>query len=60
MYIGAGHWGKNLIRNLNDLGVLRWVCEVNIARQDLINAIYPNLKITGSIDEILGGAEISA
>jgi UDP-2-acetamido-3-amino-2,3-dideoxy-glucuronate N-acetyltransferase len=25
--IGAGYWGKNLVRNFTDLGALAWVCE---------------------------------
>ena len=25
--IGCGHWGKNLIRNFADLGVLKYVCD---------------------------------
>jgi hypothetical protein len=31
--IGAGHWGKNLIRNFNELGVLSWVCEPEVDRR---------------------------
>src|SRR5436190_1901085 len=27
--VGAGYWGKNLIRNFARLGALRWVCDTN-------------------------------
>jgi len=27
--IGAGYWGKNILRALNELSVLKKVCEVN-------------------------------
>jgi hypothetical protein len=25
--VGAGHWGRNVIRNFHDLGVLFYVCD---------------------------------
>src|SRR5512146_651792 len=25
--LGAGYWGKNLVRNFHELGALRWVCD---------------------------------
>jgi len=27
--VGAGAWGKNLIRNFDELGVLTTICEIN-------------------------------
>ncbi len=27
--IGSGYWGKNLIRNYNDIGSLRLICDSN-------------------------------
>ena len=27
--IGAGYWGKNLIRNYNELGALKTICDTN-------------------------------
>ena len=27
--IGAGYWGRNLVRNFEELGALEWVCEVD-------------------------------
>ena len=27
--VGAGHWGRNLVRNFHALGVLRTVCDAN-------------------------------
>lgn len=29
--IGGGYWGKNLIRNLQDIGALSLVCDKNEA-----------------------------
>ncbi len=26
--LGAGYWGKNLVRNFHELGVLRKICDL--------------------------------
>ena len=36
--IGSGYWGKNLIRNLDRLGVLAMICGVTIGRYAFIGA----------------------
>ena len=41
--IGCGRWGKNLIRNFNDLGVLLYVCDTN--REALYDIEYPGIKM---------------
>jgi UDP-2-acetamido-3-amino-2,3-dideoxy-glucuronate N-acetyltransferase len=51
--IGAGYWGMNLVRNFQDLGALSSVCEANAERRALVCKTYPELKLTGSVDEIL-------
>ena len=32
--IGAGYWGKNLIRNFHQLGALRMICESDAERRE--------------------------
>ncbi len=32
--IGCGHWGKNLVRNFSELGVLRYVCDANAVQAE--------------------------
>ena len=44
--IGAGYWGKNLIRNFASLGVLAWVCEVAPERRAELATAYPTVKCT--------------
>ena len=29
--IGAGYWGRNLVRNFNELNVLNMICDCNMA-----------------------------
>ena len=38
--VGCGHWGKNLVRNFSDLGVLQYVCDTNIAHSKEIAKKY--------------------
>ncbi len=50
--MGAGYWGKNLVRNFNQLGVLKLGYDADTkTRQQLIKD-YPNVKIVGKECEI--------
>jgi len=57
--IGAGYWGKNLVRNFNDLGVLAWVCELAPDRRDQLAAMYPTAKFTAEVDLVLADPEVA-
>jgi UDP-2-acetamido-3-amino-2,3-dideoxy-glucuronate N-acetyltransferase len=57
--IGAGFWGKNLVRNFNNLGVLCWVCEVDPERRTQLAAVYPTVTFTDTVDHILADPEIA-
>jgi UDP-2-acetamido-3-amino-2,3-dideoxy-glucuronate N-acetyltransferase len=56
--IGTGSWGKNLVRNFYELGVLKIVCDLE--EDNLIKARerYPNLLTTSSLKEIIEDKEI--
>jgi len=41
---GMGYWGKNLVRNFDQLGVLYAVCDSNPAVKDVLNNNYPQVK----------------
>lgn len=58
--IGVGHWGKNHLRVLNELKVLRSVCDLDeeiIAKR---KTEYPDLEYTKNFNEILNNPEIKA
>lgn len=57
--IGCGEWGKNIARNLAQLGVLRSICETDT---DLAEAIAKELdtEFTSDIDAVLSRADIPA
>ena len=51
--IGAGYWGKNLIRNFAELGSLLLICEKDPKRIAFFKEKYPELKFTTSLKDVL-------
>ena len=51
--VGCGHWGKNLVRNFSQLGLLAAICEDDPARLRTIAAQYPEAKAYASFSEML-------
>lgn len=50
--IGAGYWGKNLVRNFHDLGVLWGVCDSDHSRLESLKKDYPDIKTAGSVQAL--------
>ena len=44
--IGAGYWGKNLIREFNNHSVLHTICDLDQNLLDINKDLYPNVDIT--------------
>ena len=57
--IGAGYWGKNLLRNLDELGVLTMVCETDADRQRQLKTLYPRARFTANLEEVLSDRTVS-
>lgn len=57
--VGAGNWGKNLVRNFSNLGALAGVAEVNPDLRDAIATQYPNVPLYSSYADVLA-SEITA
>jgi len=51
--VGAGRWGKNLARNLYQLGVLGTICDTNESLLDYYQENYPEVKTTTNVKNIL-------
>ncbi len=51
--IGAGYWGKNLVRNFQSLQALSWICEADPVRRRELAEATPGLRITDSLDQVL-------
>ncbi len=58
--IGAGYWGKNIVRNLHELGALHTVCDSSQTTLDALTKTYPGIAVTGSLNDVLRNAEIRA
>lgn len=51
--IGAGYWGKNLVRNFYQLGVLKTICDGAKHIRDEMTKAYPDVAVTDDISGIL-------
>src|SRR4051812_39807125 len=51
--IGCGYWGQNLVRNFNQLGVLRMVCDLTPAGRARAAELAPTAQIVSDIAETL-------
>ncbi len=56
--IGAGYWGKNLVRNFHQLGVLMTICDASSAIRKQMSESYPAVKITDDVEAVLNDKEI--
>ncbi|MBF0612078.1 MAG: Gfo/Idh/MocA family oxidoreductase [Magnetococcales bacterium] len=56
--IGAGYWGKNLIRNFSQLGALGCIVDSSPVIQERMTQEYPGVKLTASFSDVLGDADI--
>lgn len=51
--VGAGYWGKNLIRNFHDLNALGAVCDSDSERLHLFKQQYPSAKMYSAYSDVL-------
>ena len=58
--IGAGYWGRNLVRNFYQLGVLKTVCDADKKICQQLIKDYPNVRITDKENEIFEDKSINA
>nr|NGX58778.1 UDP-2-acetamido-3-amino-2,3-dideoxy-D-glucuronate N-acetyltransferase [Chlamydiota bacterium] len=57
--IGAGRWGKNLVRNFFELKVLHTICDTNEALLDQYQEKYPDVQLTTNLKTVLENPNIS-
>lgn len=57
--IGAGYWGRNLVRNLDKLGRLGWICDSSAQTLSTMRANYPAAQTTQSLDELLENEDVA-
>ena len=58
--IGTGYWGKNLLRNMHDIGVLRIACDTSMENLDQVTAPYPDIEKCTSVEDVMERQDIDA
>ncbi len=58
--VGAGYWGKNLIRNYAELGSLCAICDSNGKALESFTDAYPGVVCVTSFQELVRSKEIDA
>lgn len=56
--IGSGYWGKNLVRNYHQLGVLKLICDKNEAVLAQFREQYPNVETCLALPDVLSRVDI--
>ncbi len=57
---GMGYWGKNLVRNFHQLGVLHSICDSEPGREKVIHETYPDVSFSQNFDNILNDDSMDA
>jgi UDP-2-acetamido-3-amino-2,3-dideoxy-glucuronate N-acetyltransferase len=57
---GGGYWGRNLVRNFAELGVLHTICDSNPQTIVQFNEIYPDINKESDYTRLLANPQIEA
>ena len=57
---GVGNWGKNLVRNFDELARLRWICDPSQESRAQFGGRYPAARVTERFDDLLEDDELDA
>lgn len=57
---GLGYWGKNILRNLYEMGVLKVACDADQEARAIAEKTYEDLEFTSSFDDLLNDPVIKA
>lgn len=58
--VGAGYWGKNLVRNFHSLNALHTICDGNRELLDDFKQQYPQIKVAEHFDSVIANPEVDA
>ncbi len=58
--VGLGHWGKNIVRNLDAIGALHTIFDNQVETRAAIAQLYPNARVAESYDALLADKDIDA
>jgi predicted dehydrogenase len=57
---GLGQWGKNLVRNFDELAELRWLCDTAADRRAEFASRHPAARVTADFDDLLADDSVEA
>ena len=57
---GLGNWGKNLVRNFDELTELTWLCDASETQRAEFAHRYPNARMTADFNEMLEDESLEA
>ena len=58
--VGSGYWGKNLVRNFYELGVLHTICDSNPSTLSTFKEKYPEVEVESLFQNVLQNQAIDA
>jgi UDP-2-acetamido-3-amino-2,3-dideoxy-glucuronate N-acetyltransferase len=58
--VGVGYWGKNLVRNLHELGALGVLCDAQKSVEDSYKNAYEGVKFCSQFGAVLSDPSIAA
>ncbi len=58
--VGLGYWGRNLVRNFDDLARLTWLCDGAEPVREEFARRYPHARVTADFEELLADDELDA
>ena len=58
--VGCGYWGKNLVRNIAELGALHTICDSNPETLGELRESYPEVNSTTDCKDVLADTRIKA
>jgi predicted dehydrogenase len=59
-HAGLGAWGANLVRNIDELADLRWICDADEGRRQQFGRRFPGARATGDFGDLLADPELEA
>jgi predicted dehydrogenase len=58
--VGLGAWGANLVRNLDDVADLAWICDASADRLQALARRYPAARTTADFADVLEDESVEA
>jgi UDP-2-acetamido-3-amino-2,3-dideoxy-glucuronate N-acetyltransferase len=58
--VGLGYWGKNILRNLYELGVLHTACDNDLTIISEHKKKFPEINYVNTFEELLNNSEVKA